>query len=93
MTITTSRISDEFKLVQEILAKSPGFGKSFQLYPNLRVAVYNNGFVEWREERIVRNPNFDDPDALFEVEFYIDVADAGCDTARDFARRILRRYW
>ena len=93
MTLTSSRISDEFKLVQEILAKSPGFGKSFQLYPNLHVAVYNNGYVEWYQERLVRNPGFDDPEALFEAEFEVDIVDAGCDTTRDFARYILRRYW
>ena len=32
MTLTTSRISDEFKLVQEILALAPALNKPFQLY-------------------------------------------------------------
>ena len=32
MTLTSSRISDEFKLVQEILALSPALDKPFQLY-------------------------------------------------------------
>ena len=32
MTLTSSRISDEFKLVQEILALAPALDKPFQLY-------------------------------------------------------------
>ena len=76
MTLTSSRISDEFKLVQEILAKSPGFGKSFQLYPNLYIAVHASGYVTWFEED--------------KIEFDVVV---GRDTARNFARHILRRYW
>ena len=32
MTLTSSRISDEFKLVQEILALAPALNKPFKLY-------------------------------------------------------------
>ena len=32
MTLTSSRISDEFKLVQEILALVPALNKPFKLY-------------------------------------------------------------
>ena len=32
MTITSSRISDEFALIQEILALAPSFNRPFKLY-------------------------------------------------------------
>ena len=32
MTLTSSRISDEFKLIQEICAVCPGIGQPFDLY-------------------------------------------------------------
>ena len=32
MTLTTSRISDEFQLVQEILALAPALNRPFKLY-------------------------------------------------------------
>ena len=32
MTLTSSRIHDEFKLIQDIMALCPGFGVPFNLY-------------------------------------------------------------
>ena len=44
MTLTSSRINDEFKLIQDILAIA-AFGQFFNLYPNLRVRVERDGLV------------------------------------------------
>ena len=38
MTLTLSRINDEFKLIQEILALCPGLGVPFNLY-NMTVVI------------------------------------------------------
>ena len=77
MTLTSSRISDEFKLVQEILAKSPGFDVPFMLYPNLALSVSKCGevLVAERTHREATCANMQ----LF--------------TTRQAARYILRRYW
>ncbi len=75
MTLTTSRISDEFALIQEIMAKAPGFCTRFNLYPNLQLEIGQDGLIAWFETRGER------------------VINAGCDTTRNVARRILNRYW
>ena len=48
MTLTSSRISDEFALIQEILARAE-FGTAFWLYPTLKVIVHNDGWVDVTE--------------------------------------------
>ena len=39
MTLSSSRINDEFKLIQDILALCPGFGVPFKLYPQLELTL------------------------------------------------------
>lgn len=46
MTLTSSRINDEFKLIQDILASCPGFDQPFKLYPALELIVRRDGFIE-----------------------------------------------
>ena len=45
MTLSSSRINDEFKLIQDILALCPGFGVPFKLYPALELIVHQHGWV------------------------------------------------
>ena len=46
MTLSSSRINDEFKLIQDILALCPGFGVPFKLYPALELIVHQDGWVD-----------------------------------------------
>lgn len=43
MTLTSSRISDEFKLVQEIFALAPALNKPFKLYGMTLTLIPNFG--------------------------------------------------
>lgn len=46
MTLTSSRISDEFKLILDIFHALPGFDIPFRLYPNLMINVHRDGHVD-----------------------------------------------
>jgi len=46
MTLTSSRINDEFKLIQDILALCPGFDQPFKLYPALELVVHQDGWID-----------------------------------------------
>ena len=46
MTLTYSRISDEFKLIQDILAICPGFDIPVKLYPALELVVHEDGWID-----------------------------------------------
>ena len=46
MTLTSSRIDDEFQLILDIFHALPGFDIPFQLYPNLMLSVHRDGHVD-----------------------------------------------
>ena len=49
MTLGSSRINDEFKLIQEILSRAV-FGQLVRLYPNLSFVLHRDGTMALYED-------------------------------------------